>query len=330
MSCGWCTTSPASHPPRLNGNKLTEMNHQELLARAFRVIREHPFVLALGVVIAVLSGDLVSSMLTTSILARLPLPIRTGLGSTGHDLINMLQRLYAKAGEYGTAGLIALTGLLLLLLIAVGVLIIVMRGSLIAAVGQIDATGTATLSFALRAGWRKTWRLIIIASIPPIPVTIAAIVFVLIATAMVVQAGGIDAINATAAERQSVFGWLFLTGLCLFVPFSLITYGLGLLSRLAERACVLDDGRVLESFRRGWEVVREHPGDMVLLLLIQVGLNGLLGAVISLPRMISSLYIAVHPIIWLVTGAAITYFMVLWTLAWREWRSPATSASAPH
>jgi hypothetical protein len=229
----------------------------------------------------------------------------------------------------GIPGWIGLTALLLLVLIALGVLVIVARGGLIAAAAAIDAGGTPGLGGALRAGWRKAWRLIIIASIPPIPITVAAILVTLLALFTVQRAGGIEAIQSVGPSWVQVRAGLILAATCLIVPLGVVTWALGLLRHLADRACVLDNAPVLDAYQRAWTVFRQNLKPVVFLLLVQIVLDAVLSLILFVPRLVMAVCALAAPIVWVVGGIARTYFITLWTLAWQLWVEPLHAASLP-
>ncbi|MBN1313403.1 MAG: hypothetical protein JXB30_18495 [Anaerolineae bacterium] len=218
---------------------------------------------------------------------------------------------------HGLAGWLSLVIGVMLLGIVVGITAIVVRGALIASAGAADTiTG---LGAALKVSWRKTWRLIIIASIPPIPVTIAAILIVILTTVVITQAGGIDALAGSEELHLQLGGGLAIASVIILLPFSIVTFLLGLLSTMADRACVLGDRKVVESYRRGWEVLRANAPSAALLALLHLVAGSLIGSLLFLPGMLSMLCFAVVPLLWIVEGIEKSFFITMWTLAWREW-----------
>jgi hypothetical protein len=210
-----------------------------------------------------------------------------------------------------------------LLGILVSVIAIVAKGALIASAGAVDVS--IGIGAALQAGWRKAWRLLLIASIPPIPVTIAAILIVVLATIVIQQAGGVDALSDSAELRQQIGGGLLIASMVILFPFSIATYALGLLSTLADRACMLEDRRVIESYRRGWEMLRANMASAVLLALLHLIAGSVIGSALALPGLLVMVCFAVAPLLWIAHGIEKAFFVTLWTLAWQEWAATPTS-----
>jgi hypothetical protein len=102
---------------------------------------------------------------------------------------------------------------------------------------------------------------------------------------------------------------------CVLVPISLI---LSLAGVFAYRACMIEDLGVLASFRRGFEVLGDNLGSVLLLGLIQVAVSIGLGIIMIIPGILMALCCLLWPLLILVQGAISTYFSTLWTLAWRE------------
>ncbi len=303
------------------------MNFRTLLERTFRLIRDHPPLIALGTLIAILSAELgrLLDILLSPRRAGLPAAptLSSLLAELRPGLLDPIQRLFQTVGaRFGLAGMVGLAIVLLLLAIAVGVLILMARGALIAYAGRAPAAGAPGLSSALRAGWRRVWRLIIIASIPPIPITAGAIILAIAATLMILQAGGLEIANQPDVQ-QRIAGPLAVISLCVLGPLGLLAFILSLFRPLADRACVLEDRTVIASYRRSWEVVRQHFGEVAILALIHLALQVVVWAVLLIPRLLLSMCIPLVIPIWLVLGLLKTVFITLWTLAWLGWVQPS-------
>jgi hypothetical protein len=137
---------------------------------------------------------------------------------------------------------------------------------------------------------------------------------------------------------------LFLFGclgpaVCLAV---LLSIPLGVLQRLAVRACVLEGLGVRRSIQRAWTMLREHPGPLALvwLMLLGIGIGVLLATalpllLLALPLLGAAMVVAlVSPLaffvltlagglaVWLVgaavNGVAETFFSTAWTLTYRD------------
>lgn len=294
------------------------MNIIDLLQRTARTLWARKHLMVLGTLFVIVTSgvglqDVLIGPLVKPLFALFDLPGNL-LPPTNND---WLIRLLEWVDAHGTAGWASVVIGALLAGIAVGVIAIVARGALIASAGAVDTP--IGLGAALKAGWRKAWRLIIIASIPPIPVTVAAILLVVLATVVIQQAGGVDALARSEALQQQIGGGLLVASIAILFPFSIITYALGLLSTLADRACVLENRRVIDSYRRGWEMLRTNIGSALLLALLHLIAGSVIGAALALPGMLSILCLAVVPLLWIVYGIEKAFFVTLWTLAWREW-----------
>jgi hypothetical protein len=86
---------------------------------------------------------------------------------------------------------------------------------------------------------------------------------------------------------------------------------------------------VVDSYRRGVEVLMANLGTAVVLFLIQIVISLVVGLVLLIPGAIVALCFLLWPLLWLVNGFIAAYFSTLWTLAWREWTlappAPTTS-----
>src|SRR5574341_237803 len=331
----WCVssmTSPVSRPPPSSGSRRS-MQVGQLLMQTARLIREHLFLPLLGALIVVFSGSELDRLTNLIYSSRHPNrfpPINGGLRELLRSCFldafaparAVLQWIGARFGPAGLAGLIV--GFLLLA-IAAGVLILVVRGGIIASADEIAATGDSSFGAAMRAGWRRAWRLIIIASIPPIPVTVGAILVVIIVTLMLRQSRGVSLIDRPAEVWNALNGSPAVAIACLMLPLWLISFILGLLRHLADRACVLESKGAIASYRRGWYVFRQHVGDVLILLVIQLALEIAIWLVLLIPSALVTLCAVLLLPLWLVLGAKKAYFIALWTLAWRGWTASSPS-----
>jgi hypothetical protein len=209
----------------------------------------------------------------------------------------------------------ALICVVIIVSVALWVVRNIARGGLIAGVDEIETDGASGFGRAWNAGWQKGWRLSGIGLIPAIPVVV--LVLILSAFGMTFfGAEGLDRAALAAAGAGVVI--VVLTTLCLALIASLV---LEWLRVLANRACMLEDTGVFESYGRGWEVLRENLRQGVALVLIQIGIQIALG----LPLLISIFIMPYCCLMWLalwpIGGAFSAYFSTVWTLAWREWTS---------
>jgi len=131
--------------------------------------------------------------------------------------------------------------------------------------------------------------------------------------------------------------------LCLLIPLAML---FAVFVAQAEIALVLEERGVLEALRRGWEVLRDHPGEyliMGLILLVAMSVVGLLLAlpmiVVLFPAMLSlasgehtglwlaGLCLVVYLPVWLVlSGMVQTYLYSAWTLTYRTLNLPPAPA----
>ena len=188
------------------------------------------------------------------------------------------------------------------------------RGGLVAAVDTLDGGGSSSFSDAWQAGWQKGWRLLGIGLIPAIP----GLLLLIVVAALV--AGFIGAATTTAREALAAAGvGMVITLIAVACVVSLASLVLNLLRTFAERAAMLDDTGVFESYGRGWEVLKENAGPALILFLIQIGIGIGLGVILLVPGFFMALCCIFWPVLLLISGTKETYFSTLWTLGYREW-----------
>ncbi len=215
--------------------------------RAWQIITRRRALIVVGLVAVAAGGGLDSAVLN---LAVLPARLRGLLssGGTASPLVPgvpSVTDLATAAGPTATsllaAGVAAIVAILatgVLSLIVAAVVARAAAGSLIAG-ADLAAHGEYDLRVALRSGWDRTWRLILILSIPPIPLILAAIVAVITIGARLLLGGTAgDPSGALNLLRASPGLWAALG--IVSAPLALLTLFLGALQPLADRACVLD------------------------------------------------------------------------------------------
>ncbi|MBN1429484.1 MAG: hypothetical protein JXB07_14010 [Anaerolineae bacterium] len=297
-----------------------------LIRRTLHVIWTKKYLMVLGTVFVIVTrGVRLQDMLIGPVLK----PLLELCGVPNAERLPLADyvwfiRFLVWISEHGIVGWIGLIIGTLLVAIMLGIVAIVARGALIASAGETETP--INWKGAIKAGWRKAWRLLIIASIPPIPVTVAAILIVILAAVVILQVGGVDALSRSADLQQQVGGGLMVASMVILFPFFIATYILALLSTLAERACVLEDRQVFESYRRGWEILRANFVPAALLALLHIVIETLIGPLLTVPEILSMFCLVLMPLVWIVGGIEISFFITLWTLAWCEWATvqPAT------
>ena len=289
------------------------MDYGQLLKRAWDIIWEHKFLILLGVLVALTSGNNST-------------PTGSGFQFRGNRDMEPpqdweLPNIPELPDLRRELGLPVLAGALLVFVIIVAVIVglalwvvsTIARGGLIAGVNTITTGGSSTFGQAFGAGWQKGWRLLGIGIIPAIP-------------GLILFLAGLGATGLLVGFRQ-VFGMpmrrmgpnvgILLAGIiCVVLPISLV---LNLLRTFANRGCMIEDLGVLESYTRGWRVLTSNLGEAFVLFVIQIGIGIALGLLMIVPGIIFALCCFLWPLLLLIQGAVSAYFSTLWTLAWQEW-----------
>ncbi len=237
-------------------------------------------------------------------------------------------RSYSKSSVTGAlpiavGGALLVIGIIVAVVIGLGIWVIstLARGGLIAGVNTIGDRGVSS-QLPLAAGWAKGWRLLGISILPGIP----GLILLLFALGVGGFSLGLTQLFDTnwapfGAGAVAIIGGL----ICVVAP---IAIALGLLRTFAERACMLEDLGVVDSYKRGWKVLTDNIGPAIVLFLIQIGITIVLGLVTIGPVVMMTLCCVLWPVLLLAQGAIAAYFSTLWTLAWREWTAPAESTAA--
>lgn len=214
---------------------------------------------------------------------------------------------------------IGLAVLCVVLVIAVVIWVVstVARGGLIASVDAIESGQKSSFRQAWSAGWAKLWTLLGIGILPSIP---AFFLFVAGLLGVIAYGGAAAVLGGEFEELAIAAGASLGTALaivaCCAIPLLIV---LSILRNFAERACMLEDLGVVDSYRRGANVLMENLGEAIVLALIQIGLFIVLGILLFVPGLIAVLCCLLWPLLLAVQGFSEAFQSALWTLAWRTW-----------
>ena len=292
-----------------------------LLERSWNVVWNNKYLLILGILIAIGSGR--SSGGGSNYSKNFSDPNNTPLtqfedGDFSEEDLQQLVEDYAPQIAPMVVGLGALIFALICVLFIIAIIFwllsIIARGGLIASVSQIETEGASSFGRAWQAGMGKFLPLFGIELIQSVPV-------LLILFAMVAAVIGI-ASSADLNSPDTFFGVFAVIGSLCCLLFIIMLF-VGLLKKMAFRACILEDAGVFEAYGRSFEVVKENIGQIALLILLQIGI-GVVSAIVLFPiGLISSLCCLLFPVMWVIQGAFETYYSTMWTLAWRDWTGMA-------
>lgn len=284
------------------------MDYTYLLKRAWTIVWTHKFLIFLGVLAALGSGN------GNNITWR-----ANGNDGNGTPTFDFVEGTWAGIP---LVLIILLIAVALVIVFALWVIATVARGGLIAAVDAIERDAQVTFVTAWTTGWQKVWPLLGIALLPAIPVLVL-LVAGLMMTGILAAFATLVGVNLDLSFGAGI-GAFVIALACVAAPIALL---LVLLRNFAERACVLEGAGVLAAYRRGWEVLARNLGPAIALFLIQIGLTIALMIGMIGPGIVMLLCFLLWPLLLLIGGTVAAYFSTLWTLAWREWTMQNTSAS---
>ncbi len=251
------------------------MDYGNLFRRSWDVIWNHKFMLVLGFLAALGSGagggggGNANYTLDGSEFESIPF----------ETIPELSQNMEAVAAAMAAAGAI-IAGLLCFLFIIAIVLWLVRltaQAGLIDAAYRLDAGQKMTFGEAISAGWQKLGRMV------GLNIVLFGLFFVVAMIGAVILAMGIGATVAGAATGEGEVGAALGAGLaglicCLLCVFLLFAIVVSVIYPFAQRAVVLEDKGVFGSISRGWEVIKEILGDVIILILIFLVLGFVVGA----------------------------------------------------
>jgi hypothetical protein len=282
------------------------MQYGTVLSRAVNIVWENKFLIVLGILVALGSGW------------------NSG-GGGGDGNGNGNGQPFWEPGQMPDyadeiAGLaIGFVVVLLCVALFIGIVIWVVstiaRGGLIAGVDTIESGAKSSFSQAWRAGWQKGWRLLGIGLLPAIP---GFILFLGGLVALVGYGGFFAAFGQDFAAPVGAAGLGLTIALlvCIALPIILV---LSILRNFAERACMLEDLGVIDSYRRGASVLMSNLGEAIILFLIQIAISIVFFILFFLPGLLIVLCCLLWPLLLVIQGAISAFISTVWTLAWRTW-----------
>lgn len=286
------------------------MDYGKLFSRAWDLIWKHKFLIVLGILVA-LGGAGGGSGGTSGF-----------SGGEGDFNVRNLPRFDFNFSAplrnldlpaFAVGGILILVVLAVMIALVVWVVGLISRGGLIYGANAVSTGQEATFMESLRAGWGKGWRLVGIGLVPAIPV-------LLLMVSAFFSAGFYISGRTIAREGQffNLPGFVIpvIAVTCLLVLLALL---LSLLRTFANRACMLEDRGVIDSYRRGFEVLGDHFGQVLVLFLLQIVISLGIWFVLLLPSILIALCCFLWPLLIVIQGTFAAFYSTLWTLAWNQW-----------
>jgi len=281
------------------------MEYGKIVSRSASIVWRNKFLMILGIIASLASGSYSGGGSGSG-------------GSGGGESFGGIEQL--TEAQEAIAGLtvgvfIALGCVVLFFGIVLWAISSIARGGMIASVDSIESGEKSGFTHSWSAGWHKKWTLLGIGIIPAIPGLILFVIGVMAGISPEFGAGGLAVTVFCLA--------------CVFVPVMLV---LSILRNFAERACMLEDLGVVDSYRRGTSVLKSNIGEAIVLFLLQIGIFIVLGLILFVPGIILVFCCCLWPLLFVLQGAISAWLSALWTLAWRTWngepplveKSPAT------
>lgn len=279
------------------------MSYGEIVNRSVHIVWQNKFLILLGILASLGGGSFGGG---------------GGGGAGNGGSSGDLGQFGDMADEFAALAL----GLLVALVCVIAIVGLVLwaistiaRGGLIAGVDAIESGEKSSFRQAWSAGWGRAGTLLGIGILPALPglVLFVAGVMALGAYGGIVALVGeeLDAITGTAGIGLTL-GLLT----CIVVPVVLV---LSIVRNFAERACMLENLGVIDSYRRGLAVLQGNLGEAVLLFLLQIAIFLVLGIALFIPGIIVVICCFLWPLLLIAQGAGSAFVSSLWTLAWRNW-----------
>src|SRR5581483_9565312 len=270
----------ANRPPQSSGNKEGNMDYGEILSKSWKIVWKFKVLWIFGFFAGCGTSRGGNFNFNNS--------FGTGNGASGPSpslppeiqlALHRLELLFndpAFIWKFIAAviGLICVAVLVQVFFVAIG------RIGLIKGATEADA-GAEKLTFgelwkgSLPYFWRIFWLSVLIG----LPFFVVA---------LAIAAGFVFSLVPLAGNRPDVSAFLlFISVLCgLLCVILLLAILIGLVSRQAERAIVIENLSILDGLRRGWNVFTSNIGPILIIWLIQAAIGFIASIVIALPLLI--------------------------------------------
>ncbi|MGQ9903290.1 MAG: DUF7847 domain-containing protein, partial [Anaerolineae bacterium] len=245
------------------------------LSRAVRITFQHPVLWALMLVPVLLNI------------------IGTVVGAAQGFLFRPQDLMDVASAEEMLAAYVRIFALwlpLILLQLAIGllsaVILLVVRGGVIAGVQGIETTGVTSFSDALGTGFRKLISLLVFNIVLLMPVIVVGIlIFVIVGLPFIPFVQSLASGAITREEIDAVLGG-FLAALCAGAGLICIAVVYGLAAAgvqvIGERAIVIEGAGPIAGLKRGWALFRANLGSVILLAVIIFLITAVIGFVLGL------------------------------------------------
>ncbi len=313
-----------------------------MMERAFNGLRNNKFIFLLSLLVIITSGRLFGGEMFFSVVLRnfpaeaLGLPEATTFAMFGPELFpqidpgDVIDFLIGMSEQTFLYILIGVT-LFTIVFFAIGLFWFVANGAIIEAVKRSILGEDARLTSSVSAAWKHGWDLIIIASIPPIPILVGLIIAVVL-TGVYFRYVLDSGLPLNSPQLIPVTLGLLIALLIVLLPLLLLTTGLAILKPLADRACMFEGLKTQPAYRRGYEIARNNSGPVFMLLVLQLVLRSLVASALAVPRLLSSICFVIAPFLWVLYGVEHALISSVWTSAWAEWTGSVpkqSKSSAP-
>ncbi|MCC6904364.1 MAG: hypothetical protein IT326_00880 [Anaerolineae bacterium] len=298
------------------------MDYQSLLRRAWDIVWNNKHLIALGVIVALLSGG------------------NGGGGGSGFrgsgdfdgfnqegetermpDLPENFPDLEALRDESAVPIIAAVIIALLCVAIVIGLVFLyiasVANGGLIGGVNAIESGRQSSFGIAWGMGWEKGVTLFLIALVQAIPGLTFLLVILGVGIGFVMNLDSLENLSPEMIFAQ--YTGLVIVVIALGCLVGLVSLVLEALKLFADRSAMLKGTGVFESYSGGWATLRAHIGEALVVFLIQIGIQIVLGLLMIVPGIIMALCCLLWPVLIAISGLIESYFSTVWTLAYRRW-----------
>lgn len=277
------------------------MEYGKIVNRSASIVWQNKFLIILGFLASLGSNSIPSS--------------NGGGDGNGQSFAGQFPDFGDEFAALAVGAIVTLVCVAIVVGLVLWVISTIARGGLIASVDSVESGQKSSFRQAWGAGWRRVWTLLGVGLLPAIP---GLVLFVLLLLGLGAYGGIFALFGEEFADSVGAGGVGIAIAVlaCIIVPIVLV---LSILRNFAERACMLENLGVIDSYRRGWNVLMANLGQAILLFLLQIAIFIVLGIFLFLPGLLLVLCCFLWPLLLVVQGAISAFVSALWTLAWRTW-----------
>jgi hypothetical protein len=246
------------------------MDYAKLLTRAFEITRKYRALWLFGILLALFGGNGRSSF---------NVPSNGGSSGTGTNNFNPTFPDLPRFNQEMILTLVVVFACIAIVWILLSIILrFTSRGALIGLVNELEASGTPpTVKHGFDLGFHRFWSLLGIGVTINLPITILALILLVLAAAPIVaaipQLSQMTHSSNLPATVWAAIGGAIVLVCCVAIVMAAVSFVVHPFYQFITRTCVIKQRGVMDSLSEGYRVVMANKGKVALLYLVTIGVG---------------------------------------------------------